>query len=525
MLGVAAGCVPDGRDLSGLLDAGLEDSATPDAAGADAGEAQDAGPEDVGGTDAGDAGAEDSGTEPLTTEPVTVLHRRELRGVWIATVSNINFPSRPGSSAAEQQAELQSIVDLTKASGLNAIVFQVRPECDALYSSALEPWSRFITGNQGQDPGYDPLAVLLEKAHAAGIEVHAWLNPYRAKSSAASTAVSPHLSLTHSAYAYTYGSFVWMDPGAAEVQEALRLVVEDLVTRYDLDGVHFDDYFYPYPDGSPFPDDATWTAYQSGGGTLDRGDWRRDNVNQMVRVIYETILAQAPHVRFGISPFGIYRPGIPSGITGLDQYAAIYADPPHWLEQGWVDYLAPQLYWPSTQAAQAYGPLVSWWASLAHDGRVIVPGNFLSKLGDSASWTVEEFRTQIQLTRAEAEGTTGGNIHFTIAPLQSNRDGIADVFKDELYPTPALPPALPGRSGAAPPAPSLARLDGRVQIEDVGGLSLRGHVLYVQDNGSWVVQDILPATQTSLELGAGRYAITTVDRFAQESEGVAFNLD
>ncbi len=191
------------------------------------------------------------------TELVDPSHRRELRGVWIATVSNINFPSRPGSSAAEQQAELQSIVDLTNEAGLNAIVFQVRPECDALYASALEPWSRFLTGSQGQDPGYDPLAVLLQKAHAAGIEVHAWLNPYRAKSSASSTAVAPHLSVTTPEHAHNYGNFVWMDPAAAPVQEALRLVVEDLVRRYDLDGVHFDDYFYPYPDGNDFPDSST----------------------------------------------------------------------------------------------------------------------------------------------------------------------------------------------------------------------------------------------------------------------------
>ncbi len=458
------------------------------------------------------------------TELVDPSHRRELRGVWIATVSNINFPSRPGSSAAEQQAELQSIVDLTKEAGLNAIVFQVRPECDALYASALEPWSRFLTGNQGQDPGYDPLAVLLQKAHAAGIEVHAWLNPYRAKSSASSTAVAPHLSVTTPEHAHNYGNFVWMDPAAASVQEALRMVVEDLVTRYDLDGVHFDDYFYPYPDGNDFPDSSTWAAYQAGGGTLDRGDWRRDNVNQMVRTIYETILAERPHVRFGISPFGIYRPGIPMGITGLDQYAAIYADPPHWLQEGVVDYLAPQLYWPSTQTAQAYGPLVSWWASLAAEGRVIVPGNFLSKLSDSASWTVDEFRTQIALTRAEAEGTTAGNIHFTIAPLQDNRDGILDVFKNELYPTPALPPALPGRSVTQPMPPQVTGENRVIEIADAGGLSLRGHVLYVEDNGSWLVQDILPGDQTTLTLAQGRYAITTVDRFSQESRGVAFDI-
>ncbi len=507
---IAAACTPTGRDLSGLLDSGTEPAA-------DAGTNPRA---DGGQTGPSDAAVDGGAT---MTELVDPTHIREIRGVWIATVANINFPSRPGLSATAQQAELQAIVDKTKEAGLNSILFQVRPESDALYASSLEPWSRFLTGTQGQDPGYDPLTTLIDQAHAAGIEVHAWLNPYRAKSSASSTAVAPHLSVTQSEHALTYGNFVWMDPGAASVQEALRLVVEDLVTRYDLDGLHFDDYFYPYPDGSEFPDDATWSAYQAGGGMLGRADWRRDNVNRMVQSIFETIVGVRPHVRFGISPFGIYRPGIPEGINGLDQYSAIYSDPPAWMDGGWIDYLAPQLYWPSTQTAQAYGKLVSWWASLARDGRIIVPGNFLSKLSDSASWSIEEFRTQVRLTRAEAPNTAG-NVYFTLAPLQENRDGITEVFKNELYPTPALPPVVPGRGSQAPEAPSLTVSNDQVQIEDAGGLALRGHVLYVDVGGQWVVQDILPASQASVTLNPGRYALTTVNRFSQESRGQAFDI-
>lgn len=509
-------CTPTGRDLSGLLDAG-----TTPAADAGTSPVPDGGANsDAGQTEPPDA-AVDGGT--TMTELVDPTHSRELRGVWIATVSNINFPSRPGLSVAAQQAELQAIVDKSKEAGLNSILFQVRPESDALYASTLEPWSRFLTGTQGQDPGYDPLSTLIDQAHAAGIEVHAWLNPYRAKSSASSTAVAPHLSVTQSEHALSYGNFIWMDPGAATVQEALRSVVEDLVTRYDLDGVHFDDYFYPYPDGNEFPDDASWAVYQAGGGMLDRGDWRRDNVNRMVQSIYETVVASRPHVRFGISPFGIYRPGIPEGINGLDQYAAIYSDPPRWLDGGWVDYLAPQLYWPSTQSAQAYGKLVEWWATLARDGRVIVPGNFLSKLSDSASWSIDEFRTQVALTRAEAPNTAG-NIYFTLAPLQENRDGIMDVFKNELYPRPALPPVVPGRAGPPPETPTLSKTAAGLHIEDAGGLALRGHVVYVEVAGAWVVQTILSASIEAVDLAPGRYAITSVDRFSQESRGVAIDL-
>ncbi|MCA9549145.1 MAG: family 10 glycosylhydrolase, partial [Myxococcales bacterium] len=446
-------------------------------------------------------------------------------GVWIATVSNINFPSRTGLSADAQKAELDALVATTAAAGLNAIVFQVRPECDALYRSNLEPWSRYLTGTQGQDPGYDPLEYLLEVAHARAVEVHAWLNPYRAKASAGSTAVAPHLSVTVPEHAHRYGNFLWMDPGAAEVQDALLAVVEDLVTRYDLDGVHFDDYFYPYPDGATaFPDDTTFAAYQASGGALGRDDWRRDNVNRMVEAVNATVLRANPHVRFGISPFGIYRPGMPEGITGLDQYAAIFSDPPVWMQEGWVDYLAPQLYWPSTQTRQAYGPLVSWWSALAHDGRVIIPGNYLSQLGSSSAWTVDELRTQVALTRAEAPADAAGNIYFHIGPLQENRSGIADVFKDELYATPALPPELPGRAEAAPPPPVVALEGTRATLSAGGPEVLRAWVLYRDAGAGWAVQDILPASTTSVELSTGRWAISAADRGSRESLGVVVDV-
>ena len=331
LVGVSSlSCTPSERNLEPLLgeDAGGHADAlpAPDATprdampmAMDANVPRDAGEMDAGPTDAG---------EGVMTELVDATHRREFRGVWIATVANINFPSRPGLSVEAQQAELRDLVTLTADAGLNSIVFQVRPECDALYSSSLEPWSRFLTGTQGQDPGYDPLAYLLEQAHARAIEVHAWLNPYRAKSNSGSTAVAPHLSITQPNYAHRYGTFVWMDPAAEPVQAALLAVIEDIVTRYDVDGIHFDDYLYPYPDGAEFPDDATFAAYQAAGGGLGRADWRRDNVNRMVEAIHEMLLDRAPAVRFGISPFGIYRPGQPPGINGLDQYAAIFADPP-----------------------------------------------------------------------------------------------------------------------------------------------------------------------------------------------------
>lgn len=450
-------------------------------------------------------------------ETAAVAWPREMRGVWLTTVFNINWPSSQGLSASAQQAELRDLLDTAVATGLNTVFFQVRPECDAFYPSELEPWSRYLTGTQGGDPGWDPLAFAITEAHQRGLELHAWMNPYRAKGSSSSTAVAPHPSVTLSEYAYDYGSFVWMDPGVSEVQEHTLAVIEDVLERYDVDGLHFDDYFYPYPDGA-FPDDATYAAYTSGGGTMARDDWRRDNVNQLVRRIGELVADMRPDVRFGISPFGIYRPGMPEGIAGLDQYAAIFADPPLWLAEGWVDYLAPQLYWPSTQTAQAYQPLVEWWTDLATDGHLIIPGNYLSQLGSSASWTLDELRTQVDLTRA-TEGT-GGNIYFQIEPFDSNRMGVRDVFADEYYSEPALTPPLASAFGETFAIPTVEATDDGVMVSH--SATLRAVTVYEEADGGFAPVELIPAgtDPVSVTLEAGRWAIAAVDRRGVESLGV-----
>jgi len=354
-LGACNGSDGDGTDGAWDPETGASESTAGDSG------AGDTAADDDEADDGEDTAALDStGEDPR--ELVEVAHTREFRAVWVASVNNINFPSARGLDVATLQAELRSAVDTAVATNLNAIVFQVRPECDALYASELEPWSRYLTGSQGGDPGFDPLTYLVDEAHARGIEIHAWFNPYRAKATLADPVVLPHLSLQYPDYAYPYGNFMWMDPAAIEVRESSVDVIVDVVERYDVDGVHFDDYFYPYPDGTDFPDDATRQAYLDGGGTLALGDWRRQNVHDMVEAVHVAIEAIRPDVRFGISPFGIYRPGQPEGITGLDQYEAIYADPLVWIDEGWVDYLAPQLYWPTTQTQQAYAPLIAWWA-------------------------------------------------------------------------------------------------------------------------------------------------------------------
>lgn len=477
------------------------------------------------GTATSTTGATSDGTTGDPVELVDVAHHREFRAVWVATVFNINFPSEQGLSAADGMAELDALVDVAEAAGLNALVFQVRPEGDALYASAIEPWSRYLTGAQGDDPGYDPLAYLIDVAHPRGIEVHAWLNPYRAKASKSSAAAAGHMAVDFAEYAYPYGDALWMDPGAEAVQDRLIDVISDLVGNYAIDGIHYDDYFYPYPDG-PFPDDATYDAYVDGGGTLELGDWRRDNVNRMVKRSYETIVALRPEVRFGISPFGIYRPGMPPGINGLDQYTAIFADPLHWMNEGHVDYLAPQLYWPTTQTAQAYGALIEWWSGIVTGGRYIFAGNYLSKLGSAPEWSVDEFRAQLDLSADFYEQGSQGNIFFQIAPLQSNQEGITDVLRGEYYGEPALTPPLAARVGELVAPPEVV-VDGEgVTLSHGDAAGLRAYVVYRGEGDGWAIDRIVPADAGALEvpLDPGEWAISAAALDGVESQGVVVTI-
>lgn len=453
--------------------------------------------------------------EPARTF-VSVSHVRELRGAWIATVDNINWPSQPGLPPEVQQAELEALLDACADSGLNAVFFQVRPEADALYAGAREPWSRYLTGTQGADPGYDPLELAIALSHARGLELHAWVNPYRAGLKDSDPVADSHISKTLPGSVYRYDKHLWMDPGAPDLQEHTLAVVADIVTRYDIDGLHFDDYFYPYPSSKPFPDEATYRAH-SDGQPLDV--WRRANVDEMVRRVSETVAAIKPWVRFGISPFGIYRPGQPDGIEGFDQYAKLHADPPVWKARGWVDYLAPQLYWPSTRTAQAYEPLLRWWTELPGDGRYTFPGNFLAKLGTASDWTVDEFRAEVALTRA---GGASGNIWFHLGPLVRNEQGIRDMFRDELYATPALLPPVAALRQQPVVSPQTEIISGGVRVSHP---QARFWVLYAPDGEGWAIDRVLPATTSEIVLPAGPWVLTAAGRHGVESEGVLLEIE
>ncbi len=397
----------------------------------------------------------------------------------------------------------------------------MRPESDALYPSDLEPWSRSLTGTQGEDPGWDPLEVAIDLAHARNIELHAWLNPYRAKASLQAEIVPPHIALAYPEHAHVYGAYLWMDPGATEVQMHLLAVIEDLITRYDIDGVHFDDYFYPYPTDDPFPDDLTWDAYVDGGGELNRGDWRRQNVDSMVEAVGVLIEDLRPDVRFGISPFGIYRPGIPEGISGFDQYEGLYADPIKWLDAGWLDYLAPQLYWPTTYPKQAYDVLVAWWAQATSGGRHIFAGNYLSKLGSSPSWSLDEILLQIELTREQSEVGARGNIYFNVEPILDDWEGFASILGDDLYVSPALLPAIAAAADMSVTAPEFDLQGETITLLKTPGDSeqLRAYSVYYDADDQWLLDRLVPATEDSIKLSSGTWAIAAVSRSDVESLG------
>ena len=373
---------------------------------------------------------------------------REFRGVWVASVSNIDWPSKKGLSSERQQGELKAIFDKAAELKLNVVIFQIRPMCDALYASKIEPWSEYLTGTMGKppSPAYDPLEMAVREAHARGIELHAWFNPYRARHSSATSAISDdHIIKRRPDLAKKYGTHYWLNPTSMEVQDYSLRVIFDVVRRYDIDGVHIDDYFYPYPekgaDGKviPFPDDDTWTASQKTGGKLSRDDWRRDAVNRFIERMYHEVKAAKPSVKVGIGPFGIWRPGNPPGIAGFDPYSQLYADSRLWWQQGWCDYLAPQLYWPRAQEKQSFSRLLTWWGDQNTKERHLWPGMFTSRVtGKEKGWPADEIVEQVKLIRAEAAargstiGEPSGHIHFSMRALMDNTGGIADALK-ELY--------------------------------------------------------------------------------------------
>jgi uncharacterized lipoprotein YddW (UPF0748 family) len=442
---------------------------------------------------------------------------REFRGAWIATVANIDWPSRPGLTTEQQKAELIAILDRAVKLKLNAIIFQVRPAADALYRSPYEPWSEYLTGQMGKAPApnYDPLAFAVEEAHKRGIEFHAWFNPFRAYHADAKSEIAPnHISKTQPQLVKRYGNYLWLDPGEKVARDHSLKVMMDVVRRYDIDGVHIDDYFYPYPlqdeqkKNIDFPDEPSWQKYLRSGGKLNRSDWRRENINTFIQSLYKSVKAEKPWVKVGISPFGIWQPGYPKQTTNtykgqtFNAHDQLYADSRKWLVNGWLDYLSPQLYWKIEQTQQSYPVLLNWWLEQNTSGRHIWSGLYTSRVNNDISqgWDANEILYQIKVTRGFLGA--GGNIHFSMKPLMQNRGGLSDSLATQLYAKPALVPASPWLNKTSPGKPELTiRRDsrsGRIQLgwKPTGSQKASLWVVQTRTGNEWTT-NILPAGQTS----------------------------
>jgi uncharacterized lipoprotein YddW (UPF0748 family) len=458
---------------------------------------------------------------------------REFRAAWVATVSNINWPSKPGLSTAEQKSEAIALLDFLKDHNFNAVVFQVRPQTDALYKSNLEPWSYYLTGEVGKapDPYYDPLEFWTTAAHDRGLEMHVWLNPYRSHhkdggklSDKSFVKTRPELSV------FLKEGYWWMDPAKKETQDHSHAVVMDLVKRYNIDGVHFDDYFYPYTSynlNEDFPDHETWAAYQKQGGKLSRADWRRDAVNKFISRVYKSIKAEKPYVKFGLSPFGIWRPGYPETVEGLDQYDKLYADAKLWLNKGWIDYFAPQLYWPINRPAQSFPVLLGWWAQENTMKRHLWPGINVGR--DTGYRTVSETVNQIMISRGMLP-ESNGVIHWSISSVVKNTV-LAKTLVEGTYRKQALVPASPWLDHVAPKAPQVKTsvINDALQIswEHTNETDVFRWVVYYKYGNAWNYkilnrQDRVLSLNTTAGSAAQKatlnyIAVTAVDRVGNES--------
>jgi uncharacterized lipoprotein YddW (UPF0748 family) len=372
----------------------------------------------------------------------------ELRGVWLATVENRDWPSQPGLSAAEQRAELLGHLDTAVRRRLNTVIFQVRPTADALWPSPYEPWSQYLTGTQGKDPGWDPLGTAVAEAHARGLQLHAWFNPYRvANHDDPSRLVATHPARRRPDWVVSYGGRLYYNPGLPEVRTFVEDAMLDAVRRYPLDGVHFDDYFYPYPvDGQTFDDDEAYDTY--GGGHPSRAAWRRHNIDSLIREMGARTKALRPTTRFGVSPFGVWRNSSTDTRgsdtrAGVQSYDDLYADTRTWVREHWVDYLVPQLYWNIGLEAADYATLVPWWAQVAQGTPTrLYVGEALYKVGDPAQPAAWQDPAELSrhLTLAKKYPQVCGHVFFSAKEVAADPLGAMSRVVADHYGQPANPP-------------------------------------------------------------------------------------
>lgn len=458
---------------------------------------------------------------------------RELRGMWIATVGNVDWPSAKGLPEAAQKAEYIRLLDTARALNLNAVFVQVRPTGDAFYPSPYEPWSQWLTGTQGKSPGYDVLKFLIDEAHDRDLEFHAWFNPYRAGWRPDVRKLAPgHPARRHPDWVVRYGRQLWYDPGLPQVRDLTAKVVMDVVNRYDIDGVHFDDYFYPYPGHGGFPDAGTYTTY---GGGRGKAAWRRHNVDALIEDISAQVHRAKPWVRFGVSPFGVWRnkTSDPDGSAtrALQSYDAIYADTRAWIRNGWIDYVTPQLYWPIGDARADYRTLVDWWSRQVAGTPVrLTIGQAAYRVGEGGRWRRPDELARHLALNAHYPAVRG-DVFFSAKSLVADTGGFATRLREEHYDRPAIIPAPPGDAGGgpAPIAGLRAAQDGRSVRLDWHGSDATSYAVYRRTGETGSCLPVDPATLLVTVRGtaavdpgvrAGRtytYYVTALDRLHHES--------
>lgn len=477
-----------------------------------------------------------------------IAPKREFRGVWVATVANIDWPSRQNLSVDQQQQELIGILEQHKANGMNAIMLQIRPTADAFYAKSREPWSHWLMGKQGVAPanGFDPLAFAIKEAHARGIELHAWFNPYRATNSIRAVPSANHITNQKPELFYTYGGQKLFDPGLPEVRAYIVRVILDVVKEYDIDGVHFDDYFYPYRiAGQTIKDSATFAKYKNEYTNIE--DWRRNNVDLLVKMVNDSVHHYKKHVKFGVSPFGIWKnfreDTLGSKTSGLSNYHELYADSRKWVKEGWVDYINPQIYFTFSRAAAPFGVLADWWSNNSF-GRHLYIGQAAylvhgmpSKL-EPAWGNLSEIPNQIRYIRQN--NRTQGSVFFSSKSLSTVARAVADSLRKDLYKYPSLPPQMPWLDDVVPNAPQNFTAQ-----EIAGGTNLKwtkplpakdgetasGYVIYRAEEGEKInvlnpkyilhisFEDFTSFLDTKVEKGKRYvYLVTALDRLKNESE-------
>ncbi|WP_405596158.1 family 10 glycosylhydrolase [Streptomyces sp. NBC_01410] len=397
---------------------------------------------------AGDATPGDAAAQSAAQASRRDATAREFRGMWIATVANRDWPSAPGLTPDRQRAELCAHLDTAVARKLNVVVLQVRPTADALWPSPYEPWTQYLTGSQGRDPGWDPLGTAVAEAHRRDLRLHAWFNPYRAAvHTDLSRLVESHPARVHPEWVLPYGGKLYYNPGIPEVRSFVQDAMMDAVRRYDIDGVHFDDYFYPYPvAGQVFDDDATYARY--GAGFPDKAAWRRDNTDRLVREMADRIKKSRKRIPFGISPFGVWRNAATDPLgsdtaAGVQTYDDLHADTRKWVKKGWIDYVVPQIYWNIGFPVADYARLLPWWNDVVRDTDVdLYAGEALYKAGDPAQPAPWQDPAELSRHLTLARGYEGvrGHCFFSAKEVRTDRIGAMARVVADHYPTRVRPP-------------------------------------------------------------------------------------